>query len=467
MVLTNERATEPGLTLADEQPRSLGVWDHFALWGNIGVSLLGPAYAFYVLLPGDGTVRLSLVAAFVAVVVGSLLGTVPIGLVALAGARSGAPSMVLMRGLFGAKLSYLPTVLNLLQCLGWGVFEIVVIADATEQLLPWDIHWPYVVVAGVLTTAMALRPLGMIRTLRRYALVAVAISSVYFLVQLLRHPLPSLTHGTWDTFWPAVDGVLAAAISFVPLAADYTRHSRSTKGAFAGSFIGYSVTQILYYVLGLLAFSTVLGNYSGDNGPVFAAFIAVPLGWLPFAILVLRELDESFINVYSTAVSVQNLRSMADRRVLAVIIGTIATLGALVLNLGEDYQSFLGLIGSVFVPLSAVFAVDYFLSGRDRTWDVSDTAPARALVLVPGAVGFVVYQLINPGYLGWWSNVWVHVDGWLGFTPSSWMSAAILAFASAAALTLPIALHPRLGGGRGAEPPLLVDADAAGRRPGE
>ena len=28
--------------------------------------------------------------------------------------------MVLLRGLFGARLSYLPTVLNILQCVGWG-----------------------------------------------------------------------------------------------------------------------------------------------------------------------------------------------------------------------------------------------------------------------------------------------------------------------------------------------------------
>lgn len=432
------QATEPGHTLSDEQPRTLGLFDQFALWGNLGVSLLGPAYAFYVLVPGEK--RLSLVAAFTAIVVGSVLGTIPVGLAALAGARSGAPAMVLLRGLFGTKLSYLPTVLNLLQCLGWGVFEIVVVAEAAEQLLPWDVRWLYVLLAGVLTTVMALRPLGMIRTLRRYALIAVAISTVYFLVQFLRHPLPSLTDGSWDGFWIAADGVFAVSISWVPLAADYTRHSRSGSGAFTGAVVGYSLTQIVYYVLGLLAFSTIVDGYSGDNGPVFAAFIAVPLGWLPFAILVLRELDESFANVYSTAVSVQNLRPLADRRVLAVAIGALATLGALVLHLGADYQSFLTLIGSVFVPLSAVFAVDYFVLRRRLGWDVSATAPARWAMLVPWALGFVAYQLINPGDLGWWSRWWGRVDGWLHFTPQSWMSASLLAFAVAAGLTIPTGL---------------------------
>ena len=137
-----------------------------------------------------------------------------------------------------------------------------------------------------------------------------------------------------------------------------------------------------YYTLGLLAFSTLTITDTADHAPVFHALIAVPFGWLPFAVLVLRELDESFTNVYSTAVSVQNLRPLADRRVLAVVVGTIATIGALALNI-SDYQNFLYLIGSVFVPMFAVFAVDYFLLGGRARWNTDETAPTRWLMLVP------------------------------------------------------------------------------------
>ncbi len=397
--------TEPGRTLADPQPRTLGFADQIGLWGNLGVSLLGPAYAYYVLVPTDQPV--SLTAAFVAVVLGSVIGFVPVALAARAGAQTGSPAMVLMRGLFGTRLSYLPTVLNLLQCLGWAVFELVVIATAAEQLLLWEVRWPYVVAAGVLTTAMALRPLGVVRTLRRYAIVAVAASSVYFFVEFARHPLPSLTHGSWSGFWLAADGVIAVSISWVPLAADYTRHARSSDGAFAGSLVGYSVAQIAYYTLGLLAFSTVVAGYAGDNAPVFKAFIAVPFGWLPFAILVLRELDESFTNVYSTTVSVQNLRTLGDRRVLAVAIG----------------------------PLSAVFVVDYFVLRRRHSWNTSQSAPPRWVMLVPWALGFGAYQLIHPAAVPGWDTAWAQVQSWLHFTPQTWMSASLSSFVVAAVAT--------------------------------
>ncbi len=438
-------ASEPGRTLADPPPRTLGGFDQFALWGNLGVSLLGPTAALFVLAP-TGT-AMSLVAAFVAVIVGTLLGTLPVALSALAGAQTGHPAMVLLRGLFGARVSYVPTVLNLLQCLGWAVFELVVISTAAEQLLPWKVRWAYILLAGALTTLMALRPLGVVRTLRRYALVAVVASSVYFLVQFARHPLPGLTHGSWTGFWAATDAVIAVSISWVPLAADYTRHARSGRSAFVGSFAGYSITQIFYYALGLLAFSTIVSADGDTNSHLFAAFIALPFGWLPFGIIVLRELDESFTNVYSTVVSVQNLRPLADRRVLAVVIGVLATIGALALNV-DDYQNFLYLIGSVFVPLSAVFAVDFFLLGGRRRWNASTHAPARWSMLVPWALGFAAYQLINPGAIGWWVTMWGHVASGLGFTPASWMSASIVSFAVAAVATGLIGLVRQLESNR-------------------
>src|SRR5690348_5409114 len=167
-------ANEVGLTLVDEPPRTLGFLDLVALWGNLGISLLGPTAALFILAP-TGT-PMSLFAAFVAVLIGSLIGVLPVAAMALAGAETGQPSMVLLRGLFGARLSFLPTVLNLIQCVGWAVFELVVISEAARRLLPWHVHWPYVVLAGAATTAMALRPLGAVRLLRRYALVAVVLA---------------------------------------------------------------------------------------------------------------------------------------------------------------------------------------------------------------------------------------------------------------------------------------------------
>jgi hypothetical protein len=84
--------------------------------------------------------------------------------------------------------------------------------------------------------------------------------------------------------------------------------------------IGHSFTQVLCYVIGLLALVTVARN----PDDIYAAFIALPARTIGFAILAAREMDQSFANVYSTGISTQNLRPLWDRRVLAVIITAIA-----------------------------------------------------------------------------------------------------------------------------------------------
>ena len=441
MTTTHERGTatsaptEVGRTLADENPRTLSALDVGALWGNLGVSLLGFTGAIYVLVPVDTPMSLS--AAVTALLVGTLLGTLGVAAAGVPGSDTGSPSMVLLRGLFGTKPSYLPTVLNVVQLLGWTTFELVIIGTAMHQVAGDVPRWGYVLAGGVLTTLLSLRPLGWIRVLRRYVTVAVLIALVYMFVQLLRHPLPGFGDGSWNGFWIGVDTVIGVTVSWVPLVSDYSRHARSSRGAFAGTFVGYTITQLACYALGLIALVTVAHS---DPDQIFGSFLAVPLGTIAFGVLAVRELDQSFADTYSTAVSLQNFRPTWDRRVLALAVGTVATVCALALNI-SDYENFLTLIGSVFVPLLGVLLADYFVISR-RRWELGPDVRARWSTLVPWLLGFVAYQLVNPGYVSWWAKAWEHVRSWLHFTPQSWMSASLGAFLVAAVATL-VAGMPR------------------------
>jgi NCS1 family nucleobase:cation symporter-1 len=435
MATTMQEHAEAPITLDEPAAKTLGFFDQAGLWGNLGVSLLGFTGALFVLQPRANSPGLSLAAALLATFVGTALGAAAVGLAAVPGARTGAPSMVLLRGLFGARLSYLPTGLNILQLIGWGTFEIVIISSAAHQLWPTLPQNGYVVIAGVITTALALRPLGVVRVLRKYVTVAVAIVVGYLFVQLLRHPVPAVPHSSWRNFWPGVDIALAVAISWVPVAADYSRHSKSPKTAFAAAFVGYTVTQTACYALGIIAILSVPAANDGSNHGVWGAFIAVFLGKAAFAVLAIREIDQSFCDVYSTAVSTQNLRPHWDRRVLAFIVGTAATLLALVFHIA-NYQNFLFLIGSVFVPLFGVLVVDYFVLRGHVRWDVAERAPSRWSMLLPWVVGFCVYQLVNPGAIPRWAGFWTRFAHDIHFTPRTWMSASLLSFVAAAALTL-------------------------------
>ncbi len=428
---------EAPLTLEEPATRSLGFLDQFGMWGNLGVSLLGFTGAIYVLQPlyPDGSLRLSFVAGVVALVVGTVLGTAAVAVSAVPGARTGAPAMMLLRGLFGVRWSWLPTVLNIVQLTGWTTFELVTISTALDQVVDGVPRWVWVVLGGVITTALALRPLGWVRTLRKYVTVLVFAAMLWIAIQLLRQPLDGLGHGSWNGFWLAVDGVVSVAVSWVPVASDYSRHSTSVRATVVGTFTGYTLTQIGCYLVGMIA---LVGVAAGDPGHVFGAFLAIPVGTLAFVVLAAREVDQSFVDTYSAAVSVQNLRPRWDRRALALAVGVVATLLTLTLNI-DDYYNFLVLLGSVFVPLLGVFAVDWFASRGG--WDLGQDSRSRTLMLLPWVAGFVTYQWINPGGISWWVDLWSSIRP---FEPQSWMSASILSFAVAAVLTVPARAAERL-----------------------
>jgi NCS1 family nucleobase:cation symporter-1 len=425
---------EAPATLTEDQPRSLGFTDQLGLWANLGISLLIPVTATFLVAPGQ-----SFLATVVAIVAGTALGCLLLAAVARAGAVTGAPTMVLLRGLLGRSGSYAPTVLNLLQCVGWATYEIWIISFAAHSV--WDglSRWVYVLIAGAVATLMALRPLGSVRLLKRIAVVAVLACSAYFLVETLRRPLGGFTEGGWTGFWTSMDLVVALPVSWIPLVADYSRFSTSPRAAALGTGIGYAASSAVFFLLGVLA----LRAYSDASADVVGALLAVPAGAIALVILAVDEVDEAFANIYSTATSAQNVLPRADRRLLAVLVGGLATVLALAVD-GGAYEPFLFLIGAVFVPLAATVVVDFALSRG--SYDTSDRSPARWLMLLPWVAGFVAYQLTAPTVLSsWpgWESFWRHGQDLLHVSPTNGFSASVVALAVAGLLTPPARLGSR------------------------
>ncbi|TWD80761.1 putative hydroxymethylpyrimidine transporter CytX [Kribbella amoyensis] len=410
--------TEAPLTLTTDAPRTLGFFDQFTLWGNLGISLFGPVTGALV-----AAYTGSLVKGLLAVVVGCGIGALVLGGAAVFGSHTGAPAMACLRGLFGRRGSMAPTVLNIAQNIGWATMEIIVISQAAVAVTGERWRWLFVVLAGLIATAMAVRPLGSVKLLRKFMVWLVLLASVYLFVQVLSKPVHALPQDSVFGFWPAVDLAAAGVVSFAPLAADYTRHSRTNKAAFAGSSLGYGLAAIVYYGLGVIAVATLQTN----STDVITALVTLPAGAIALFVLLVDEVDEAYANVYSTTMAAHNLVGHLDRRWLSVAIGVIATTLALFVDLG-NYTQFLYLIGSVFIPLFAVAIADFFVVNRMR-WNVTDTARFRWQPAAAWLVGFVAYQLVNPGTVSGWSTFWLDlqqrlfnghpVPGWLGATYTS------------------------------------------------
>src|SRR6266508_1498749 len=401
------RAPSWGIEPVPERLRVLGLLDSTLLWTNLGVSLLVlvlPAYF-----------DLSLKDALAATLVGGVIGNGMLALAALIGADGRVPTMVLQRAPLGQRGSYIATVLNVLQCLGWAIFELILIATAAgllcDQLFGFKAIWVWKLAFGGLATLLALLgPIGFVRRfVRKFAIWAVVASIVYLTWWILEGAnlggLWSHGGGHHGSFWLAVDTVVAVTVSWTPLVADYTRFSRDRRSAFLGVGVGYLLPTLFQFGFGSIL---VLSRGVDPNHPeLILTAIAGGGAAAALALLALTvdETDEAFANVYSAAVSTQNTLTRVPQRTLVIGAAVVATVGALAFDLTQ-YQQFLLLLGAFFVPLFGVLLADWLLNGR--RYDADDVFRGQAFrpgMIASWLAGFLLYEWIAQTQdLGFWSD---------------------------------------------------------------
>lgn len=443
-------APQWGITPVPGDLRRLSALDMGVLWGDLSMGLLVLA-AGALLVPALGLPK-----AMLAMVLGSVVGCLPLALVGVAGAREGVPGMVLFRPVLGLRGSWVPSVFNLVQLIGWTALELWAmgrVANAvSKQVFGLDSYLLWLVVVAVLCTALALGgPVVVVRRwLERFGVYVVAAVGAWLTYRvLLAGDLAALWSrpgkGGWPSFVLAVDLVIAMPVSWLPLVADFNRFSRSRTSSFAGTFWGFFAGNTWFFALGALL--VLVAGASPDAEGIGASITTLAGGTVMLVILLVVESDEAFANIYSSAVSAQNLLPRASQRLLIAAVAVSGVLLAAVLSM-DAYQYFLLLIGSVFVPLFGVFLGDYFVLG-DRGFAEEDLFDRGGrywfsrgfnwMAMIPWAAGFVVYQWSVPTGPGWWTSAVEQVAGYVHI-PSplfgSALGASVPSFAAAFLLTM-------------------------------
>jgi NCS1 family nucleobase:cation symporter-1 len=446
-----ESLPEWGVEPIPPEHRRLTAVDSAVLWGDLGIGML-VLVTGALLVPGLGFAT-----AMVAIIIGSVVGVALLALASAAGAQHGVPTMVLFRPVLGIRGSWLPSVLNAAQLIGWTAVEfwaMSYVADIVSQRVFGFSSRPlWLAIAAVICTALALwGPVDVVRVwMKRFgAWVVVAICALVTVLVVfsdaLSQALAAPGVGGFPTFGAALDLVIAMPISWLPLVADYSRFSQRPRSAFYGTFGGYLLANVWLYTLGVLL---VLGtNASPDPAGIAAGILALAggsiAGLLFLVALLVGETDEAFADIYSGAVSLQNIWPRASQRGLAIAIAAIAAALAAWLTM-ERYEAFLLLLGSVFVPLFGILAADHFLNRRGQI-DIGElyrpagsywfTNGFRLRAIVPWIAGFLVYHWVLPTGPGWWLD---GVSTFLG-TPLNerlpWLSASVLSFLAAFLLAL-------------------------------
>ncbi|HEX2025461.1 MAG TPA: cytosine permease [Actinomycetota bacterium] len=424
-----------GVRPTPPEVRRLSGIDFAVLWGDLGIGLL-------VLVTGALLVpALGLPRALLAIVIGSVIGCIPLALVGRAGAREGVPGMVLLRPALGTRGSYLPSILNVVQLIGWTAFELwamaLVASRVSGPILGTDGFVVWLIVAAVVCLVLSLGgPVVVVRRwMARFGVWIVAAVAAYLSIRVafaadLGVLWAKPGAGGFPTFWPAVDLVIAMPASWIPLVADYSRFARRGVSSAGGTYLGYLVANVWFYSLGALLVLSARAPVPSVAG-IADGIVAVAGGAILLIVLLVGETDEAFADIYSAAVSAQNLASGIRQRTGVVAVTALGVAGAAWLSTLPDqgvltYELFLLLIGSVFVPLFGVFLADYHVLRRnggyrsgvalfDERGPYRYTGGVHLAAIGAWLLGVAAYHWTAPTAIpGWSSAVETLFAGWLG-----------------------------------------------------
>ncbi|SAL00473.1 cytosine/purines uracil thiamine allantoin permease [Caballeronia pedi] len=397
-----ETSTYAPLTPVPPERRAFGTSDAFALWFSLGIGLL-VAQAGALLVPG-----LSLPHALAAIVIGTVIGVVLLALAGVIGTDTGLAAMSSLRPTLGVRGASVPAVLNAIQLVGWGSFEIIVMRDSADALSKQSFHFSmplvWTLIFGALATLLAISgPLSFVRRFLRTWGVWLLLGGAGWLTWnlLAKQDIGALMSraGTGEmAFGAGIDLVVAMPLSWLPLIADYTRFGKSAGGTFRGTLLGYGIANVWFYALG-----AIYGLAAGGGDTLLTTALAQAGGGLALFLILIDETDNAFADIHSAAVSTGTFWARASVPLLSCTFGALCTLVALAVEMGK-YQNFLLLIGSVFAPLFGVVLADHFIV-RKRRIDAAALGAAdgrygysggwHVSAFIAWGIGIAAYHAIN------------------------------------------------------------------------
>ncbi|MDT0209630.1 cytosine permease [Curtobacterium sp. BRD11] len=397
---------------SDRKGRPRGL---FWPWFAANVSVLGLSYGSFVL--GFG---ISLAQATIVSVVGVAFSFLLCGIVAIAGKRGSAPTMVLSRAAFGVRGNRLPSFLSWVLTVGWetALASLAVLATSTVfRELGWDdgvvTKLVALVVVAALVVGAGIAGFDVIMRLQTVITVVTAVLTVVYVVLAV----PSIDLGTLGAL-PAgsaqnVIGALVLVMTgfglgWVNAAADYSRYlprTSSTGGVVWWTTFGGALAPAVLVVVGvLLAGSSEDLNAAIGADPIGALTTILPVWFLvPFALVaILGLVGGAVLDIYSSGLALLSAGVRIPRPVAAGVDGVFMVAGAVyVVFFAKDFispfQAFLVTLGVPIAAWAGVFVADVVLRRRAYADGELDDVRGRYGDVRWAAIGFVLLGTV----LGW------------------------------------------------------------------
>ena len=438
-----------GLDVIPESDRKGRPSDLFMPWFAANISVLGISWGSWVL--GFG---LSFPQAVVVSVIGVCLSFLVCGLVALAGKRGSAPTLVLSRAAFGYNGNRVSALISWILTVGWETFLCIMAVQATATVmgaLGFENHLVAQVLALILVVVLAAGSgvLGFEAIMRVQTWITWATAALTLVYLVLA--APTIDMGALMAR-PAgsVAAVLGAGcmllvgfgFGWINAAADYSRYlprTASTKGVVGWTTFGAALPTVVLVFFGVLLVGSnfdALSEAIGDD-PIGALTTILPTWFLiPFALVAILGLIGGIVmDIYSSGLSLLATGVPVSRPVATAIDGTIMTVGAIVVVFFADsfltpFTAFLTTLGVVIAAWGGVMLADIALRRKDYdepSLFVSDGRygsvnwGAVATLAVASFVGWGLVVNTNASWLSWQG----YLLGPLGGREGDWAGANI------------------------------------------
>lgn len=374
---------QTGIEIIDEADRTAKPSDLFWPWFAANVSVFGISYGSFVLGFGISFWQAALVT-----VVGVVFSFALCGVIAIAGKRGSAPTMVLSRAAFGVNGQKVPGVVSWLVSIGWETFLAILAVLATATIfdqLGWAAGTTTKVVATVVVAALivsaSVAGYHVIMKMQSWLTWITGIATLVYVALTLDEvrwsQISSIPDGSAQQMVGALVMLMTGfGLGWINIAADWSRYQkRSSPGAaiVGWNTFGGAIAPVLLVLFGLLL--------AGSSPDLSAGIVDDPIGTLgtllptwflvPFLLAaILALVSGAVLGIYSSGLTLLSLGVRIPRPAAAFVDGMILTLGTIwVVFFAEDFlgpfQSFLITLGVPLAAWAGIMIADIALRKRD------------------------------------------------------------------------------------------------------
>jgi putative hydroxymethylpyrimidine transporter CytX len=362
-----------------EEKTTLSGFGLFALWFGAAVSMAE-------IFTGGLLAPLGFEQGLKAILLGHLIGGLILILGGYIGAQSKLPAIMSTRISFGHYGSYLFSLLNVLQLIGWTAVMIISGGRAANELgvalfgfdsiNTWAIAIGIFIGLWIWLGKVGFQKLNVVAVVLLFVLTLILCGVVFKEGNiLLAAPTDEMSFGS------ALELSIIMPLSWLPLISDYTRFAKSRKSGLVGSFMGYFIGSSLMYAIGL-----AIALYAKDAS-VGSMMMTLNLGFAALGIVLLSTITTTFLDAYSAGVTFTNIFPQMSERKIAFAMAIIGLLVAIFTPI-EQYETFLYAIGSVFGPLFAILLSDYFIFNKEQ---IEPSLSLHVGALIVWAIGVGLY----------------------------------------------------------------------------